>query len=215
MKTEDDYRNTLNRVNSQWNKAENAIKLAEQVNGKVVNPAVFELRYAGRRMVEAETSRQNGDMEAACARLEDAHFDCCRAQHDAIDAATAKIGKAYTAATNRLSPKTVISIFPQYSENFQKLHAVRKKISASRENRNCRDAVYDAIANVDLPKLIEDYVDFTTCVPLMKRQAQFDRGAIVIGALITLAVGIAVGLAVDLFKQCDNVSPPAVERVQN
>lgn len=60
-------------VCSEWNKAEKAIKSAEHVEGQVVNPSIYELRYAGRRIIEALTI-QESDPEKALRLLSDAHF---------------------------------------------------------------------------------------------------------------------------------------------
>jgi len=198
--TEADYNSRLADVRIQWNKAEAAIKLAENVNNKVVNPAIFELRYAGRRLMEAEEAKSVGDFDGACSKLADAHFDCCRAQHDAIDAATSKISQSLDSATKQMSPKTVIEIYPKFSDTYSKLHAVRQKISESRENRDCRDTVYDAIADVDLPELVRDYNEFKSCAPLMRRQALFERWTIIFAGIITLVVGVIGGLVLDAFK---------------
>ena len=46
----------LQRTFEQWNIAERRIKKAEQVRGnEVVTSAIFELRYAGRKIVDALT----------------------------------------------------------------------------------------------------------------------------------------------------------------
>lgn len=97
-----------------WDKAEHAIKLAEQVNGQVVNPAIYELRYAGRRLIEADQLEAKGDLEEAAKRLGDAQMDCMRARHDAVDAATSKITVHLELAIDKLGasreyPKLCVS----------------------------------------------------------------------------------------------------------
>jgi hypothetical protein len=96
-------------VRDEWNNAEAAIKLAEQVNGEIVNPSVYELRYAGRRIVEALA---HPDIEQGKKLLGDAHFDCCRARHDAVDAATSKISADLDLAVKHLGADTVLKSFP-------------------------------------------------------------------------------------------------------
>src|SRR5688572_5247091 len=88
---DDELTRATSRVSAEWNKAETAIKLAEQVNGEIINPAIYELRYAGRRLIEALEAASAGDRQEALSLLRDAHFDCMRSRHDATDAATSKI----------------------------------------------------------------------------------------------------------------------------
>ena len=47
------YEARIASICAEWDRAEKYIKLAEQIGGKVVFPAVAELRYAGRRIIEA------------------------------------------------------------------------------------------------------------------------------------------------------------------
>lgn len=61
----------MDSIHDEWNKSEEAIKAAEQVNGRVILPAVKELRYAGRRIVEALHLIGAGD---------DDHAPPCRAR---------------------------------------------------------------------------------------------------------------------------------------
>jgi hypothetical protein len=74
--------------------------------------------------------------------LNDAHFDCCRARHDAIDAATSKIAADIRIAIEKLKPDVVLKHFPKITELYKKLQNVRKKIAVSRENREDRDGIH-------------------------------------------------------------------------
>ena len=49
----DRYRDRLSIIAHEWNKAEQDIKLAEQIGNKVIIPSISELRYGGRRLIEA------------------------------------------------------------------------------------------------------------------------------------------------------------------
>jgi len=191
---EAEFNSALAEISIQWNKAEASIKIAEQVNGEIVNPAIYELRYAGRRLIEAFEAKENGDLSEAIKRLHDAQFDCCRAQHDSIDAVTAKVALDLEAATRKLSPKIVIEFFPAYVDLFKTIQSIRKKIAVSREDRGCRDKVYDSIADVELQALVELHNEFATCEPLMKRQAQFNRGQMVSVAALSALGALAVAV---------------------
>ena len=100
-----------------WNEAEGMIKVAEQVNGEIINPAIYELRYAGRRIVEALKCHEEGDIDKRNNLLHDADFDCCRAKHDAIDAITAKVANDMALATKKLGEDNVLQHFPNMLRN--------------------------------------------------------------------------------------------------
>ncbi len=152
-------------IGLEWNKAKKAIKLAENIDGEVVIPAIFELRYAGRRLVEAWTSRSS-DIDTSLALLKDAKFDCHRARHDAIDAATSKMVGDMNVAVEFLSAGVIIKLFPSFSEFYGSLLEVRERIAISREDRQNRDKIYDTIQNVDLDRLATLYRQFKSCEPL-------------------------------------------------
>ena len=78
MANESDYNVAYNKVCGQWNKAEKTIKLAEQVNATVVLTSISELRYAGRKLIEAHAKKHEGDFSKAVELLSDAYYDCCR-----------------------------------------------------------------------------------------------------------------------------------------
>ena len=52
----DKTREVLQRVAAQWDKTEGLIKQAELVGGEVCTAAIFELRYAGRRLIDGNCS---------------------------------------------------------------------------------------------------------------------------------------------------------------
>ena len=88
----DPYKALLSEIVSEWNRAEQEIKRAEQLAGKAVTPAINELRYGGRRVIDALQGIANGDdPQKIQDLLRDACFDCHRARHDAIDASISTI----------------------------------------------------------------------------------------------------------------------------
>src|SRR5437868_4128965 len=78
----------------EWNIAERRIKKAEQVRGgEVVTSAIFEMRYAGRKLVDAlhllcgkDWQIDSGCHDKIVRFLHDGIEDCVKAKHDAIDA---------------------------------------------------------------------------------------------------------------------------------
>lgn len=193
-------------VCDEWNKAELSIKLAENVNGEIVNPAVFELRYAGRRIVEA-FQKFNTEPQSAISLLRDAKFDCHRSQHDAVDAATSKMAGDLTVAVEFLSASIVMKNFPDFTELYGKLSSVRQKIAKSREDRENRDKIYNSIQNSDLPRMVELFQNFKASESLMLEAAEQERkernrnnlfgwfgiAVGIIGVIVAL-IGIAIAL---------------------
>lgn len=161
-------------VCEEWNKAELAIKLAEQVNGEIINPAIYELRYAGRRIVEALTIV---DEDAIKKLLADAHFDCCRARHDAIDAATSKIAADLEISVHLIGPDIVLTHFKEFPNLYGKLSDVRKLIARSREDRNNRDKIYASIQSGNLSEIIDLYRSYQASEPLLIESARKQRRA--------------------------------------
>lgn len=159
----------------EWNKAEKAIKLAEQINGEIINPSIYELRYGGRRIVEAFALLQAGNVDTARRILHDAEFDCCRARHDAIDAATSKIVSDLDIARHKLGANVIMTTFPDFPALVRDLGEVRDRIARSRENRENRNAIYEAIQNDKLAEIAEKFRMFRASEPLMVEQARSDR----------------------------------------
>ena len=117
--------------------------------------SVLELRYAGRKLIEAHRHRVNGELDLSLSKLADAYYDTCRAQHDAIDAATSHMTSDLERIVKKVSPKIVAGLFPRYAELHVSLGKIRKKIQKSRLNREDRAATYDTIAAANLEETID------------------------------------------------------------
>lgn len=177
MKFSEQHCALLRSISDEWNKAERDIKLAEQVANGVVIPAVKELRYAGRRLVDAliVLDTEPDEDRKVVALLEDARFDCHRARHDAIDASTAKIALSVDVMTSKLGYDVVLTFCPGFPALVQALNDVRGKIAISRENRLDREAIYGAIEAGDFPALVKQYGDLMKSEPMMIAMAKKGR----------------------------------------
>ena len=87
-------RATLREIATEWDKAEQLMKLAERLRAKVIHPSVNELRYAGRRLVDALNVADDVERDEEKRRdfgrfIGDCLFRIHCAQHDAIDRARA------------------------------------------------------------------------------------------------------------------------------
>ena len=144
----------MDRLAAAWNRAEECLKIAEQTVGETAIPAINELRYAGRKMVEAH---EVGDPTRASELLRDATFDCHRAQHDALDVAVTLMVSRVDTMTDRLGFSRVVAALPDLSDFLADLPLAQERIARSRRDRVDRAKVYDEIGEIDLPRLRERY----------------------------------------------------------
>lgn len=153
MQLSDECWRLLNSVLVEWNRAEEDIKIAEQVANKVVNPSIKELRYAGRRIVDALCKYKNQEpMNDIESLLRDALFDCHRARHDAIDAGTSKIAVDLQLMIKKIKYDAILPVFPEFPNFLKALKAVRVRIQVSRKNRANREVVYTVLESIDFPR---------------------------------------------------------------
>lgn len=156
----------------EWDLAEEAVKRCEQVALAAVIPAVKELRYAGRRIVDALTAAHNGEsLDVVRAYLEDARFDCHRARHDAIDAALDVMAKDFDNLTKKLGVDAVMKAYPNFSELYTDFANAREKIAQSRRDRRNRNVIYESISAIDFPNLSNRYANLKTSQPIALQYA--------------------------------------------
>ena len=136
----------------QWNIAERRIKAAEHVNGmEVVTSAIFELRYAGRKIIDSLDLMLVGesvDLEEHQQKIRqflgDAIEDCVKAKHDAIDAMLLYVTLWIKEKEELIGLDQVTKYFPDYVEITTMIFDVQDKIAQSREDRkNLRDGIYN------------------------------------------------------------------------
>lgn len=187
----------LNSILAEWNRAESDIKRAEQVNNNVVIPSIKELRYAGRRIVDMLVKIGSGAPDDEIHKLlADATFDCHRARHDAIDAATSKIAIDLEIMASKLGYEVILPAYPNFAQLVRDLQLVRAKIAVSREDRENREAIYSVIEAVDFPNLVTSYNDMRSSEHIMIQMAKRRRSseAIGIGGAILGAIGITLAI---------------------
>jgi hypothetical protein len=166
----------LDKIRSEWDQAEEDIKRAEQVCLDIVVPAIKELRYAGRRLVDLiQKLILDPSSDDIPGLLADAEFDCHRARHDAIDAATSKIAIQLELMKDHLTYEVVLQVCPEYRSIALKVLAIREKIALSRKDRKNRDAIYAVIETADFPKLVADYDVLRLSEPMMIQMAKRSR----------------------------------------
>jgi hypothetical protein len=163
------------------------------VCGKVIFPAIKELRYAGRRIVDALVAIESGCDKDANAYLVDALFDCYRARHDAVDAATAKISLDIKVISEKIGLDVVFKVYPDFANLSFALGEVTDKIAESRKDRENRDTIYASVESVDFPSLIKMYRKLVSCESLMKELAKTERKKALpwnVAAILSLVAGV-------------------------
>jgi hypothetical protein len=192
--TFDRHQPLLSEICEEWNTAEKVVKRAEQLVGDAVIPSINELRYAGRRLVDALCAIScSADDAIISDYLRDARFDCHRAQHDAIDATVLTIQFVSTAAEQKLGYDAILKAFNDYSKLRLAVQAINKSLAKSRENRKDREAIYQAIKNTDFEKLCTLYEEFQASEKVMKAIALSERRWKLL-SIVGFVVGI-MGLA--------------------
>jgi hypothetical protein len=182
------------KIQEEWNKAEKIIKLAEQICGEVVFPSIMELRYAGRRIIDALHSVcTEDDSEKVDSLLQDAEYDCHRARHDAIDASVSLMAKNIESVVRKVGYSAICQAYPRFSDLREGLSVVNKKIMQSRESRQSRESFYSSIASEDLLALAELYNSFNASHDVMISIAKKERRSFFISLFIS-AVSIILAI---------------------
>ncbi len=176
MITINENKDLLAEIRNEWDYAEEVIKRAEMVTGSVIIPSILELRYAGRRIVDALNGMAtNTRSEKITELLQDAKFDCHRARHDAIDAATSKIASDIDTMSRRLGYHAILKAYPEFGNFSRQLSTVRQKIVDSRGDRNSREAIYSALEQSEFKDLVNAYKGVQTAEPIMKAIAKKEK----------------------------------------
>jgi hypothetical protein len=160
----------VGKICSEWDRAERAIKVAEQVIGEDPFPSIKELRYAGRRFVEAFNDIDGSDGAKASELLQDAYFDCMRAKHDAMDVAINEIAGRVRYSQKDLGAGIVVHTYPKITSLVACLSKFENLIADSREKREIRDAIYTEIQE-NFDTVVELYDEFKANEGLMKALA--------------------------------------------
>jgi DNA repair exonuclease SbcCD ATPase subunit len=160
---DDELRSALDSIENQWNTAEAFIKKVERLRrGLVVGASINELRYAGRRLVEAYAASRDALQDPqkrteAFDLLREVKNFCLRAQHDAVDAAVTYIDQALAKFEDEFGPDLLSDKFPDYISMKQSLQEISGIMSESREYRDRRDELYNNINSNLIDSLIDSY----------------------------------------------------------
>ena len=152
-------RATLREIATEWDKAERLMKLAERLRGEVIQDSVNELRYAGRRLVDAMNVAEEAEHDETKRRefgrfVDDCLFRVHCAQHDAIDASVLFVQRAVQEYESEFGLVLLITHFPAVAELRAAMADADGVIVSSREFRGKRAQEYDKLALNHLPTII-------------------------------------------------------------
>jgi hypothetical protein len=180
-------------LNSEWNKSEEYLKISEQISTEAVIPGINELRYAGRKLLDALNCEAT-DPKRAMALLNDAVHDCYRARHDCIDVAVSLINSHIELMTKRLTYTKLTSVLPELGSLIADLSAAQTKITGSRARRAARENIYEDIKDIDLPAIRARYDKLRASEEMIKSEvARENRNKVLTWAVG--AGGLLVGVA--------------------
>ncbi len=134
----------------EWDTAEGVIKRAEHLNGAVVIPSINEMRYAGRRIVDAVNSlsgSHHDDGVDADTFLRDARLRCICAQHDALDASITFVHLHVRHLESAVGVTKLHGAFPRIADLRAEIVEISDLVVQSRAFRNGRAEAYGRILN--------------------------------------------------------------------
>jgi hypothetical protein len=184
-----------------WDETESLVKEAEQINHAMVVPAVSELRYGGRKLIDYVNGLRRGDREAQRTHLEDFVQCCVRARHDAVDAIVSYITLYLEELETAVGSDLVETYFPSYVVLKRNLYSTAKLVAESRRDRESRNKIYSTINSEFVDKLIAQYRELSTARPqIFAAQNKRDGRQHQIWLVVALALSLiaAAALAVSL-----------------
>ena len=152
----------LAQIAREWDRAEHLIKAAERVRAQVVIASVNELRYAGRRIVDAlhlaERAKSDPALKDEFDRyISDALLFAARAQHDAVDAIVLFLQKAVEKYENEFGISLLAEKYPRIFDIRAAISRADSLIIASRQDRMTRADEYNKLAEEHCPALLDHY----------------------------------------------------------
>jgi hypothetical protein len=180
------------KLSDEWNVSEVYLKIAEQVSSEAVIPGINELRYAGRKVLEAQ-SLETSDPERALRLLNDALHDCYRARHDCIDVAVSLINRHIEIMIKRLGYSKLVSALPDLGDLISALSSAQEKIASSRSRRLAREEIYVDIKDIDLPLIRKRYDALRASEPMIKLEVARENRNKTLNMAFTVA-GVLIGL---------------------
>lgn len=152
----------FDRIADEWDKAEKLIKTAEVTRNEVVVASVNELRYAGRRLVDALRAHEACRADPTCTKsqedlkryVSETLSFCQRALHDAVDAIILHVRTQIGEYEKEFGYVILADKFPDIIDIKKTLKDAEQLVILSREDRMRRAEEYDKLAVDAVPQLL-------------------------------------------------------------
>lgn len=167
----------INEATRFWDETERVIKEAEQISQEMVVPAISELRYAGRKLIDYLTAiaqpQKGRDAEED---IIDFYQCCIRARHDSLDAAVGYIIQYLEGLEQEVQPQIIARTIDDYKGFKETLFEVSGKIIGSRQDRPRRIEVYDDILEQVEGEIFPKFTEIRIAkVDIFSSQASLER----------------------------------------
>ena len=158
-----DLRSRLSAIGRRWNVVEGRIKEVQNINNAVFIPAINELRYAGRKLVDAwsiyedqslDTNTRRANVEKAVTVVEQYVEN---AEHDVTDAICVFLHLKIRDLIERYGLSLIREYHPNIFELIAKIDEINDIIAESRRNRTRRNEIYDNLETDYVPILKEKF----------------------------------------------------------
>lgn len=187
-------RELYKKISDRWNRCERLLKTAERVRGEVLHPSINELRYAGRRFVDAisilsEDNVSDENHKAAESYLNEAFMFCMRAEHDCVDAVVTYAHLLIEKSSDEYGLFLLIQACPSLEKYRIIKPRIDKLILSSREERGRRDDLYQEIIGSYIDDMVDIICSLELAEPLIKKQKENMRNEKIINYTIG-AIGV-------------------------
>ena len=191
----------------EWMRADEVLKMVERLKIEVFIPSINELRYAARRIVQAELLglSQSHDDEAIQKKEEtirihliEAIENCRKARHDAIDSAVNYAHQEITNLVKLVGVVSVIKIYPEYKELSKKIKKIDALIINSRKERTSLDDEYEKIKNDHLKQIVDLNEKLMRSELLFNAEIKQRKNAMRIAVAISVLVGWFINLVISV-----------------
>ena len=173
-----------------WDETEGMIKRAEHINHQMIVPAVSELRYAGRKLIDYLSALRGGlDDQTINSHLDDFTQCCIRARHDAIDAIISYAIEYLERMEDEAGADTISAEFPLYLKYKMDLRKVVDLIISSRQDRSQRNEIYAEVRKTYVDKIIDNFYKLDSLKSeIFIKKAKSDKKQYIASLVMALAL---------------------------
>lgn len=194
----------LNEVSTEWNRIEKRAKEAESFRGEAIVASINEMRYAGRRIVDAVALLQsNNPDEIMVARdhIVIAKTYLMNADHDLTDSVIFIAHTRFIDVEKRHKIKKIKKYIPEYEQFYQSIKEAQKIVQGSREDRSKRADAYRTLADEYIPKLMDIHHKINSCQQLYVSREDLLEKNVKLVAWIALVGSVAsiIGVALAIW----------------